>query len=59
MEIGSQIRAFIVPNVALVADLGLGITFATNDDILVGGQSVGGGGYNFVAGTLGIAYYFE
>jgi hypothetical protein len=60
MEVGSQIRAFIVPNVALMADLGLGITFATNDDdILVGGQSVGGGGYNFVTGTLGIAYYFE
>jgi hypothetical protein len=57
LEVGGQIRAFIVPNVALLADLGLGITFANNDDILIGGQNIGGG--NFVAGTLGIAYFFE
>jgi hypothetical protein len=64
MEIGCQMRAFIVPNVALIADLGLGATFGPNDDIMIGGQSVVGsgspaGGNNFVAGTLGIAYFFE
>ena len=57
LEVGGQMRAFIVPNVALIADLGLGVTFANNDDILIGGQNVGGG--DFVAGTLGIAYFFE
>ena len=57
LEVGGQLRAFIVPNVALIADLGLGITFSNNDDILIGGQNVGGG--DFVAGTLGIAYFFE
>ncbi len=64
LEVGGQMRAFIVPNVALIADLGLGITFGTNDDILLGGQSVTGsgspgGGPNFVSGTLGLAYFFE
>jgi hypothetical protein len=57
LEVGSQMRAFLVPNVALLADLGLGITFADNDNILIGAQSVGGS--NFVQGTLGIAYFFE
>jgi len=64
LELGGEIRAFIVPNVALLADLGLGITFGSNDDFFVGGQSVTGsgspqGGPNFVTGTLGIAYFFE
>jgi hypothetical protein len=64
LEVGGQIRAFIVPNVALLADLGMGIMFGDNDDILVGGQSVTGssapgGSPNFVTGTLGIAYFFE
>ena len=67
-EVGAQIRAFIVPNVALLADVGLGMTFGTHDDFLVGGQGVGGtaapegapnGDTNFVGGTLGIAYFFE
>lgn len=57
LEVGGQIRAFIVPNVALTSDLGLGMLFADNDDILFGGQSIGGGG--FVSGTMGIAYFFE
>jgi hypothetical protein len=58
LEVGAQIRAFIVPNVALLADLGIGMTFYdNNDDILIGGQNIGGG--NFVDGTLGIAYFFE
>jgi hypothetical protein len=59
LEVGGQIRAFIVPNVALVADLGLGMLFGDNDDILFGSQSIGGGGYSFVNGSLGIAYFFE
>ena len=57
LEVGGQIRAFIVSNVALLADLGLGVYFSNNDDILIGGQNIGGG--DFVAGTLGIAYFFE
>ena len=59
---GAQMRAFIVPNVAIMADLGLGVFFGPEDDILIGGQSIGGGyagGENFVSGTLGIAYFFE
>ncbi|HEX7501419.1 MAG TPA: hypothetical protein VF524_14130 [Polyangia bacterium] len=67
LEVGGQMRAFIVPNVALVADLGLGATFGYNDNIMIGGQSVTGSGSpegsgnanNFVVGTLGIAYFFE
>jgi len=64
MEVGGQIRAFIVPNVALLADLGLGVTFGNNDNVLIGSQSFGGsgspeGGSGFVVGTLGIAYFFE
>jgi hypothetical protein len=57
LEVGAQIRAFIVSNVALLADLGLGATFGDNDNILFGGQSVGSS--EFVAGTLGIAYFFD
>lgn len=57
LEVGAQIRAFIVPNVAATADLGLGMLFGDNDDILFGGQAIGGGG--FVSGTMGIAYFFE
>jgi hypothetical protein len=57
LQVGGQIRAFIVPNVALLADLGLGVTFGPTDDLLIGGQAPGGGG--FVSGTLGIAYFFE
>ena len=65
LEVGGQIRAFIVPNVALLADLGFGATFSNNDNIMIGGQSVAGSGSpygpgnNFVVGTLGIAYFFE
>jgi hypothetical protein len=63
LEVGGQMRAFIVPNVALIADLGLGVTFGQHDDIVIGSQSFGNGGTgdnrNFVLGTLGIAYFFE
>jgi hypothetical protein len=63
LEVGGQMRAFIVPNVALIADLGLGVTFGQHDDIMIGSQSFGSGGTgdnrNFVLGTLGIAYFFE
>jgi hypothetical protein len=65
LEVGGQIRAFLVPNVALLADLGLGATFGADDSILIGGHSFGGagepegGGNQFVVGTLGIAYFFE
>ncbi|MGD0836211.1 MAG: hypothetical protein ABSB49_06150 [Polyangia bacterium] len=59
LEAGGQIRAFLVPNVAIAADLGFGANFGNRDDLLIGAQSIGGGGNGFVAGTLGIAYFFE
>jgi hypothetical protein len=65
LEVGAQIRAFIVPNVALIADLGVGATFGSDDHILIGGHSVTGAAEpegdrnDFVRGTLGIAYFFE
>ena len=65
LEVGGQMRAFIVPNVALVADLGFGATFGNDDNIMIGGQAITGSGEpegpanNFVVGTLGIAYFFE
>jgi hypothetical protein len=64
LEVGAQIRAFIVPNVALTSDLGLGATFGDFDDFMIGGQAItstGGqqGGGPFVDATLGIAYFFE
>lgn len=63
LEVGGQMRAFIVPNVALLADVGLGAEFGDFDHIMIGGQSIGGSGGDyggpFVAGTLGIAYFFE
>jgi hypothetical protein len=65
IEVGGQMRAFIVPNVALLADLGLGATFGNDDNIMIGGQAITGSSEpegvanNFVVGTLGIAYFFE
>jgi hypothetical protein len=65
IEVGGQMRAFIVPNVALIADLGFGANFGANDNIMIGGQTVTGAGEpegpgnQFVLGTLGIAYFFE
>ena len=62
LQVGAQIRAFLVPNVALLADLGLGVFFGPSDDILIGADGLGGGrsgGEQFVSGTLGIAYFFE
>jgi hypothetical protein len=64
IEAGGQIRAFIVSNVALLADLGFGATFGNSDDILFGSQAITRsappqGGSDFVVGTLGIAYFFE
>lgn len=61
LEVGGQIRAFIVPNVALLADLGLGAVFGDSDRIMIGGQAItdSGQGGPFVTGTLGIAYFFE
>jgi hypothetical protein len=64
LQVGAQMRAFIVSNVALIADLGFGATFGDNDNMMFGGQAITNsgspeGGANFVAGTLGIAYFFE
>jgi|GEM_PF-801200 len=62
LQAGAQIRAFIVPNVALIADLGLGLYFGDSNNILFGGQGTGGGAgraRDFLSGSLGIAYFFE
>lgn len=54
LDIGSQMRVFIVPNVALLGQLGIGLYFRDrgSDDIRINGQA----GLN---GALGVAYYFE
>jgi hypothetical protein len=52
MDLGAQIRAFVVPNVALIGTLGIGLKFrdGSNDEIQIGGQSMA---------SVGIAYFFE
>jgi hypothetical protein len=52
LDLGGQIRAFIVPNVALLGSLGMGISIRDNsDDVLqIGGKPLG---------EIGIAYFFE
>jgi len=49
IDLGAQIRAFVVSNVALSATLGLSIRAADGDGFVFGGQPVG---------ALGIHYYF-
>ena len=50
LEAGARIRAFIVPNVALVGGMGLGFLLKDGDnDIAFGGQ---------VVWSLGVLYYF-
>ena len=52
MDLGAQIRAFIVPNVALIGTLGIGLNLrdGSNDEMQIGGQSMA---------SVGIAYFFE
>jgi hypothetical protein len=63
IELLAQIRAFIVPNVALSASLGIAIINA-NDIAIANGQVVDGGGGTSVAlggqvvGNVGITYFF-
>jgi hypothetical protein len=60
----AQIRAFIVPNVALSASLGLLIATANDVTILGDGAIVDGGGRNSIAlggqvvGNFGLTYFF-
>ena len=50
LEGAGQIRAFVTPNVALSATLGLGIVMANNNNsALIGGQ---------VGGSFGVTYFF-
>lgn len=50
LEGAAQIRAFIVPNVALSASLGLGIVLTNNDNsAVIGGQ---------LGGSFGVTYFF-
>ena len=51
LELGSQMRVFIVPNVALLGSLGMGIYFPDSGSTTV---SFSGS----VVGSVGIAYYF-
>ena len=52
MDIGAQIRAFIVSNVALLGSLGLGLYIPDTGSTVVG---ISGN----LTGTLGLAYYFQ
>jgi hypothetical protein len=51
-DLGAQIRAFIVPNVALIGSVGLGLNFrdGESDQMTIGGKTLG---------SVGIAYFFE
>ena len=50
LEGAGQIRAFVTPNVALSATLGLGVVMANNNNsALIGGQ---------VGGSFGVTYFF-
>jgi hypothetical protein len=49
LEAGAQVRAFVVPNVAVSASLGLAIVAGDGDLVALTGQLVGG---------LGISYFF-
>lgn len=49
IDIGPQVRAFVVPNVAVSATAGLAIITGDADNILITGDLVG---------TAGITYYF-
>jgi hypothetical protein len=52
MDIGAQIRAFVVSNVALLGSLGLGLYIPDTGNTVVG---ISGN----LTGTLGLAYYFQ
>jgi hypothetical protein len=52
MELGAEVRAFIVSNVALLGSLGLGLYIPDTGNTVV---SVSGN----LTGTLGLAYYFQ
>jgi hypothetical protein len=51
-DIGAQIRIFIVPNVAMLGTVGLGLNFrdGASDQLMIGGKTLG---------SVGIAYFFE
>jgi len=49
LEAAAQIRAFIVPNVALSGTLGAGAVLGNSDRLEIGGQLIGG---------AGLAYFF-
>ncbi|HEY5376250.1 MAG TPA: hypothetical protein VIK01_21365 [Polyangiaceae bacterium] len=50
VEGAAQIRAFVVPNIALSATAGLGAVFTKNDNsAIIGGQ---------VGGSFGVTYFF-
>jgi hypothetical protein len=51
LELGSQMRVFIVPNVALLGSLGMGIYFPDSGSTTV---SFSGS----LVGSVGVAYYF-
>ncbi len=62
LEIGGQIRAFLVPNVAFTAELG--VVFANNDDVGIAqglfGGNMSNNGYVALGATagLGLQYFF-
>ena len=52
MELGAQVRAFIVSNVALLGSLGLGLYIPDTGPTVV---NISGN----LTGTVGLAYYFQ
>jgi len=52
MELGAQVRAFIVSNVALLGSLGLGLYIPDTGNTVV---NISGN----LTGTFGVAYYFQ
>jgi len=56
IEALAQLRAFIVPNVALSAAVGLGIITGDGDGVEVSGQLLGSN--SLLIGSVGIAYFF-
>jgi len=51
VELGAQLRVFVVPNVALIGSLGLAMYFPDKGTTEI---SVAGN----LLGTIGVAYYF-
>jgi hypothetical protein len=59
IELGAQIRAFLVPNVAFSSSFGLVVLGADADGFFVDGQRLGDDGDIGFSGGVGVVYYFR